>query len=113
MKSGRQYPDRWVTGPDPVRHQQYDVFLQQRNQAQWRGEAWCMEFDAWLDLWRPYWPLRGRTRGSYCMTRRDWSLPWTETNVEIITREQHAQHQRWRRESAQVSRARQNLKERE
>jgi hypothetical protein len=27
------------------------------------------------------------------MTRKDWSLPWTVNNVQIVTREEHAKMQ--------------------
>jgi hypothetical protein len=94
MKGGRLYPDRWITGPDPERHHRYEVWLQQRNQAQWRGEIWALPFDAWLDMWQPLWHLRGRTRGTWCMSRQDWDGAWCPENVDIVPREQHAQRQR-------------------
>lgn len=86
-------PQVWITGPDPVLHKKYLVWLQQRNQALWREEGWHIEFDDWLKLWTDQWHLRGRERGDYCMTRRDWSLPWTLDNVQVITRSEHARQQ--------------------
>ena len=86
-------PHIWKTGPDPERHRQYLTWLQQRNQAQWRDEGWDLGFDEWLGIWGDLWHLRGRTKGSYCMTRRDWSLPWTKNNVHVITRSEHAKAQ--------------------
>ena len=88
-------PHAWRVGPDPVRHRQYLTWLQQRNQAQWREEGWTIDFDAWRDLWEAsgQWLNRGRERGCYCMTRKDWSLPWSLNNVAIVTREQHARLQ--------------------
>lgn len=85
-------PDKWVTGPDPEEHRRYRVFIQQRNQAQWRGEGWTMSFEAWKQIWDQsgQWYNRGRQRGCYCMTRRDVREPWTVDNVYVITREQHA-----------------------
>ena len=78
-----------------MRHRQYLTWLQQRNQAQWREEGWSIDFDAWRDLWEAsgQWLNRGRERGCYCMTRIDWSLPWSLNNVAIVTREQHARMQ--------------------
>lgn len=83
-------PHIWKSGPDPVQHKKYLTWLQQRNQALFRDEGWSIDFDAWCELWRDKWDLRGRTKGSYCMTRIDWSLPWTLDNVQVITRSEHA-----------------------
>lgn len=83
-------PHLWRAGPDPVRHKKYLTWLQQRNQALYRDEGWDIDFEPWCELWAEHWDLRGRTRGSYCMTRRDWSLPWTVDNVHVITRSEHA-----------------------
>lgn len=86
-------PQVWRTGPDPVRHEQWRVWGQQKNQAQWREEGWSISFEDWLALWGDLWHSRGRERGCYCMSRRDWSLPWTLENAQVITREQHAKMQ--------------------
>ena len=86
-------PQVWITGPDPVLHEKYRVWLQQKNQAQWRDEGWSIGFTDWCNLWADLWESRGRTRGSYCMSRLDWSLPWTLDNVAVITREAHAKLQ--------------------
>jgi len=86
-------PHLWKTGPDPVLRHKYYVWLQQRNQALWRDEGWHLPFETWLDIWGTAWPLRGRTRGSMCMSRQDWSAPWTADNVIIVTRETHARAQ--------------------
>jgi len=78
-----------------VEHRQYLTWLQQRNQAQWREEGWTIDFDTWKQIWTDsgQWANRGRERGTYCMSRLDWSLPWTADNVAIITREAHARLQ--------------------
>jgi hypothetical protein len=83
----------WVTGPDPVVHKKYQAWLQQRNQAQWRGETWNLTFVEWQTLWGENWPNRGRERGCYCMTRRNHDLPWDTVNAQVITREEHARQQ--------------------
>ena len=86
-------PQVWKTGPDPKRHEQWRVYGQQKNQAQWREEGWEISFEQWLELWGDKWESRGREKGCYCMSRQDWSQPWTVTNAQIITREQHAKMQ--------------------
>jgi len=108
-------PHLWISGPDPVQHKKYRVWLQQRNQALFRGEGWDLPFEVWCDIWGQQWELRGRERGSMCMTRLDWELPWTGDNVEIVTREQHARAQGmakaagWRSRSQQARRARMGI----
>ena len=86
-------PQVWCTGPDPVTHEKYRVWLQQKNQAQWRDEGWSIGFTDWCGLWTERWDQRGREKGCYCMTRIDWSLAWTLDNVKITTREEHAKLQ--------------------
>jgi hypothetical protein len=88
-------PHLWATGPDPVLHNKHRIWIQQRNQAQWRGETWDLSFDAWLKIWDQsgHWLNRGREKGTYCMTRLVWTEPWSEANVHIVTREQHSRAQ--------------------
>lgn len=86
-------PQVWVSGPDPEEHIKYRAWIQQRNQAQWRGEIWRLTFDQWKQLWGEQWPLRGRTQGTYCLTRRDYSLPWDTDNAQIVSRREHNQRQ--------------------
>jgi hypothetical protein len=83
-------PEMWISGPDQVRHQQHVAWRQQKNQAQWRGETWDLAFDHWIELWGDLWPRRGRLVDDYCMTRKDWELPWTRDNTHVITRAEHA-----------------------
>jgi len=88
-------PGAWITGPDPVEHKRYRVWIQQKNQAQYREEGWTISFADWKHMWAEsgQWENRGREKGCYCMTRRDWSTPWTVENTMIVTREQHARMQ--------------------
>ena len=79
-------PQMWVTGTDPVRHQQHVVYRQQKNQAQWRGEVWELDFDNWIALWDDKWSLRGRKPEQYCMTRSDNTQPWNITNTIVLQR---------------------------
>jgi hypothetical protein len=112
---GQLRPHLWITGPDPVLHKKYLVWLQQKNQAQFRSEGWHIDFDTWCAIWGELWVNRGRERGSLCMTRRDWAAPWTPDNVIIVTREQHAKTQGtaraqgWRSLRQQALRARQEV----
>lgn len=86
-------PHVWVSGPDPVVHQKYRHWIQQKNQAQFRDEGWTIPFELWVEMWGDLWYNRGRQRGDYCMTRIDRELPWTPDNVHVITREAHARTQ--------------------
>jgi hypothetical protein len=86
-------PHTWKSGPDPELHNKFRVFGQCRNQAQFRGEDWQLTFEQFVQLWSNYWQQRGRTVNSLCMTRRDWTRPWTMSNTQIITRQAHAQAQ--------------------
>lgn len=113
MKKGQQYPELWKTGPDPERHRRYEIWLQQRNQAQWRGETWRISFEEWLAMWQDLWHLRGRERGCVCMSRSDWDGAWETQNVEIVPREVHARRQREHRARGWVSPARRKEIEKE
>lgn len=104
-------PHLWKTGPDQELHLRYRAFVQQRNQAQWRGEIWHLTFDQWLALWANQYHLRGRRQMSLCLTRRDYNQPWTLENAEVVTRQEHNQRQfehgrRGRRTRAEIERDR-------
>jgi hypothetical protein len=100
-----------------VEHKKYRVWIQQKNQAQFREEGWTISFEAWKRMWDAsgQWENRGREKGCYCMTRLDWSTPWTEENAQIVTREQHAKMQGtafaagWRSMAQKKYRARKGL----
>lgn len=103
---GKLRPNAWKSGPDPVRYAKYRVWLQQKNQAQFRDEGWDIDLDKWIEIWGELWHNRGRARGDYCMTRRDFEQPWSEANVEIVTREEHLKRHRAR----QVETRRENIR---
>jgi hypothetical protein len=105
-------PQVWLVGPDAELHQKYRVWAQQKNQAQWRDEGWTIEFDTWCSIWGDMWQHRGREKGTYCMSRLDWSLPWTPDNVAIITREEHAKMQGHARAAGWCSLAQKRYKQR-
>lgn len=87
-------PQTWVTGTDPLTHEQYRAFIQCRNQAQWRREPWTLSFEEWCGAWQGLWHLRGRGRDSLCITRRDGRGTWSQDNIVIVTRSQHGTRKR-------------------
>lgn len=101
-KLGKHYPHTWVSGEDPVKHKQYYVWLQQKNQAQYRNEGWDLPFDLWTEIWGEQWHNRGRDPQSMCMTRRDNTQPWTADNVEVITRGEHFKRQHAQRAERKI-----------
>lgn len=84
--AGKLRPHVWVSGPDPIIHKKYLTWLQQRNQARFRGEEWDLSFEKWSEMWEEHWFNRGRASENYCMTREDPDGPWDETNTIVITR---------------------------
>jgi hypothetical protein len=82
-------PQAWVTGPDPVEHKKYRAYIQHRNQSNYRDEPWDITFEQYKQIWAERWDQRGRDKHSYCMTRKDYSEPWTLDNVMIVTRREH------------------------
>lgn len=86
-------PHLWSTGPDPVTHEKFMKWHQQRNQAHWRGEKWAIEFDKFCELWGDQWDRRGRKPDDLCMVRKNYDEDWTLENVHIISRNDHWQHQ--------------------
>lgn len=94
-------PHLWKSGPDPETHARYLAWLQQRNQAQFRGETWNLDFETFRSMWDGCWHLRGRTRNSMCMMRVDPELPWDSNNTVIVPRMTQLTHQqRLRRKTA-------------
>ena len=102
-------PHTWKSGPDNTQHKKYRVWSQQKNQAQWREEGWYISFYDWCEMWKELWDYRGRTREDYCMSRKDWSLPWTVENVDIILRSEHSRRQLGARQSGWRSIAQKRL----
>jgi hypothetical protein len=90
-------PHTWCTGLDPVRHDQYRAFIQARNQARFRGEAWIMTFEEYEAMWKGQWHLRSRDSDGLSMSRHDRALPWSTANCFIATRTRLNQIQATRR----------------
>lgn len=82
-------PWLWRTGPDPVAHDRYVAYNRSRAQAQWRGEQWLLTREQFDRVWGEAWSRRGRASDDLCMTRCDPNLPWSEHNVELISRGEH------------------------
>jgi len=89
VPKGTLHPHVWSSGPDPVLHAKYKVWGQQRNQAQFRGEGWDLDFFTWVAIWGDLYEHKGQKSDCLCMTRKDLGLPWTADNVKIITRKEH------------------------
>lgn len=90
-------PEMWKIGPDPQRHERYIAYGRAKCQAVWRDEGWELTFEQYEELWRDRWHLRGRTKDTLCLSRRDYDLPWSLDNCEVITRKEHNQRQAdWR-----------------
>lgn len=45
-------------------------YRQQRTTAAKRGIRFNLSFPEWWALWKPYYPMRGRKKGCYCMCRK-------------------------------------------
>ena len=67
-------------------HHMFSVFIQQRNQANYRKEGWTLTFDEFKEAWDDKWDNRGRKKGTYCSTRIDQTKPWTADNYVVMVR---------------------------
>jgi hypothetical protein len=79
-------PHLWVTGTDPELHAQRVAWARSRCQARFRGEAWDLPFEHWVEAWGDLWVNRGRGTHDVMLTRRDWHEPWSLANVEVVAR---------------------------
>ena len=86
-------PHVWITGPDPIRHEQYRGWQVHKSQCKFRGEEFNLSFEDYEELWKDDWNKRGRTPESVCMTRKDWKGAWELDNIELITRAEHFKRQ--------------------
>lgn len=83
-------PNRWVSGPNPITRDKYYAWLKHRAQAKFRKEDYSLNWEDWDSLWsNDDFLMRGRSRESLCISRKDNTLPWALGNVEIIPRIQH------------------------
>jgi hypothetical protein len=79
-------PQTWRSGPDPVRHAQFQACSQARAQARFRGEAWELTPEEWCTAWGASWHLRGRHNHSWYLVRTNWHLPWRADNIGLVNR---------------------------
>jgi hypothetical protein len=84
-------PHVWISGPDPLRHEQYICWLKAKAQANFRKESWELTFEQYEFLWNQdgSWYQRGRGSDDLLMTRRDSSQPWNKDNCYIELRRTH------------------------
>ena len=82
----KQQPHLWKTGPDPRTHWMYRVYIQARNQCNFRHEEWDFTFENWKEKWGDKFEQRGRESTSFAMTRKDKLFPWSVDNTFIGTR---------------------------
>lgn len=61
------------------------AYVQQRNGARHRGIDWEFTFDAWWEIWQPYWHLRGPGKNGLCMAREKDEGPYAPGNVYLTT----------------------------
>jgi hypothetical protein len=79
---------------DPLEHLQHVAWMRMKAQADFRGEPWDFSFEDFKTVWGPHWPNRGRASEDYCLTRCDYEMPWSITNVECIRRIDHLKRNR-------------------
>ena len=79
-------PHTWLSGPDPVRHEQYQGWLKAKAQAQYRQEAWSITFEQWVKLWADAWSRRGRERHCIMLKRKSLEQGWTTANAHLVER---------------------------
>lgn len=91
------YPHKWVSGPDPVRHEQFTCWHRHRAQAIYRREPYELTFEDFATLWGDKWQRRGRGINDYCLSRQDPTKPWNITNTKVITRQEHLTKPRTRK----------------
>lgn len=90
-------PSKWLSGPDPVRHDKYYAYLKHRAQAKFRGETYNLTFDEFANVWEDeLWFERGRSADSMCLSRIDFEGPWETSNIEVMSRGEHLKKKRRR-----------------
>lgn len=82
-------PSIWITGPDPLRREQYYAYLKHRSQARYRGEDYSLTWPAWEQMWQGKWHQRGKLSNNLILGRVDWDRGWHLDNVEIMTMRRH------------------------
>jgi hypothetical protein len=81
-------PHKWVTGPDPLRHEKYYAYLKHKSQAQYRKEEYNLTWEEWEDIWKDDadWFARGRSSNDLSLVLLDRKRPWQADNVKLMKR---------------------------
>jgi hypothetical protein len=80
-------PEKYVTGPDPLRRKKYYAWLKHRAQAHYRLEEYLLEWPHWELIWSDEdFVKRGRGADSLCLMLVDREAAWSHDNVEVVTR---------------------------
>lgn len=79
-------PHTWVTGTDPLRHEQYTAWHRARAQAHYRGEEWDFPFPDYVRAWGDQWHNKGRGKTNVQMIRRNPARAWARRNVQVVDR---------------------------
>lgn len=80
-------PNKWVTGPDPLRRDKYYAWLKHRAQCKHRQEPYTITWEQWEAMWTDeLFMRRGRGRESLCLMRLTLDEAWSNDNVKICTR---------------------------
>lgn len=85
MKPKKTRPHVWIVQGE-IPHAQYVAWQRMKAQAAFRKEPWTLSFTEFQWLWRDHWHLRGRVKGTYCLSRLDPTGPWSKTNTVCIAR---------------------------
>lgn len=65
-----------------------------RAQAKFRDETWTITWEEFMQIWDGSWHLRGTTKESMVLTKRNQEGDWCRDNVEICPR-----LEQWRRQT--------------
>jgi hypothetical protein len=69
---------------DETLYPYYKLFVQHRNQAQYRNEDYLLNFYEWIDAYGEHINNRGKRVGQVMLKRIDKNLPWRPNNIQLI-----------------------------
>lgn len=69
------------------------AYCRMRAQAKYRNEPWNITWEQYQEIWEGKWHLKGRAVDDLCLSREDWSGPWTMDNVSLVFRLEHLRKQ--------------------
>lgn len=92
MKTGRK------PGPHPALVMYHGIdgemrmaYNRMKAQAKFRDEEFTLDWESFQSKWANDWQSRGVSNTSYCMSRLDYRLAWSNDNTVVITRMEHCQ----------------------